>query len=229
LSSYAVEWYGTLLDCFYNHGHGLLVSDLDHVNAVCLRKALVPLTMRETNPGQYGRNTNHAYKATTQSMLRDEYLNLDAAGRVRWLRDAAAEELRLPKAHQPYEVHKAQKAERDRLAKEGTITMTPTQLQTAIHRAAALQNAMAPKPVAPPASAGPKFAVPPPDLSPPPYGEGEARCREFIPWIMTEVARNRPRADTADRLAVYPEGARKRHPARARPARKGRSGRVRAG
>src|ERR1700686_287569 len=57
---------------FFDHGNGIAVEYLDHINAVRKRRGLAPIMLKETDIYDYARSYDKQLKATHRQRLRDE-------------------------------------------------------------------------------------------------------------------------------------------------------------
>jgi hypothetical protein len=104
---------------FYQHGNGVAFRFVDEINAVRRRQILPKLEFRETDVYDYGRSTNKLMKSERRQRVREEVTTASVDIRLRMVAHAAADVVRLPAPHMPYEQYKANKR---RLSEESDLS-----------------------------------------------------------------------------------------------------------
>lgn len=107
------QWHRTFVDNFYRHGNGVSDSAIDAINAERRRLGMEVMEFSETDIYDYARNTDRMWRSQQRQSMRDQYLKLDTANRVRW-RDTAHDEMQhLPPPHRTLQEIEAEQRERE--------------------------------------------------------------------------------------------------------------------
>jgi hypothetical protein len=123
---------------FFDHGNGIAVDLIDHINSARRRRILPPVEIRETDVFVYGRMRDKLFKSTHRLRVWDELRKLSIEARDRRIEFAKEEERRLPAPHFTYE-----KFKRRRQQHRVENRLTPVEIAKREHVLQAAQAARA--------------------------------------------------------------------------------------
>jgi hypothetical protein len=127
----ATTWKSDFEMHFYELGSGISHYSLKMINTHLRRIGREPVVLVETNIGDYARNPDKVTKAKIRCALRDRYLTLGAADKIRWQESARDAASALDPPHRTFDELSATKRETN-----GNMGLSETEME---HRTKALK------------------------------------------------------------------------------------------
>lgn len=103
------KWHREFEYMFFEQGKGLAAHNIAYINAERARKKMSPVTLVETNVGDYPRYADYSEKAEQRQRLRSEMAAMNKEALAKIVAAARAEVAALEPPHRPYEEWKWQR------------------------------------------------------------------------------------------------------------------------